>query len=308
MNRLQSLSSNPVLRSFAQGAAQSSIRSVAQFIAPSVEVPTMVGHFKKYDAKHRFKIPNTRRGVGGRATRIGFDASDATYNCQPNALDFPIDNLEKLDDGGLLNMAKYGSQLIADTAGLSHESDVITKALEAAGSGTDSNFASTSIDPVGILDAGIVAVMKAAKNGAPIKVLFGATAWLRTKNNSNVKSRLVAAKKSDVSAVTLEAFRSLLFAEPECQMSVMIEDTAAEGVDEEIEFLLDDAILIFASSDSPTTLDPSFMKTFRLMGQWMVPGSYQTEDGRGEVLKMDWSQDVQVTNSAAILRINAKNS
>lgn len=297
-----------MLRNFAQSAAQSAVKPVAQFLAPAVDVPSTVGRYKKYSAKHRFHVPETRRGMGGKATRIGFDAEDGTYNCEPHALDFPIDNLEKYEGDQLLNMAKYGATLLADVATLSHEKTVIDMAVAAAGAGTDQNFASTSFDPVGCLDEAIMATIKAAQNSAPVKILFGAQAWLRTKNNAEVKKRLVAAKKSDLSAVTLDGFRSLLFGEPECQMSIMVQDTGAEGLDESISFLLDNAILVFASNDAPTTLDASFMKTFRLMGQWMVPGSYLTEDGRGEVLKMDWSEDPKVTNSAAITRINANAS
>lgn len=309
MSRLSSLSSNPTLRTFAQGAAQSSVRAVAQFLAPAVDVPAVTGKFKKYTAKNRFKVPDTKRGVNGSAVKIGFAATDATYNCEPHALDFPIDNLEKMDDeGAVMNHIKYGATLVADVAGLDHEHTVITTALTAAGAGTDSNFTSASIDPVSVLDAAIMDVMKAAKNGAPVRVLFGATAWLRFKNNANVKARLVASKKGDVSAITLEAARSLLFAEPECMMSVMVEDTAAEGLPESINFLLDTAIIVFACSANPTTLDASFMKTFRLMGEWMKPGTYVREDGRGEVLKMDWTEDVQVTNTEAVKRINATNA
>jgi hypothetical protein len=36
----------------------------------------------------------------------------------------------------------------------------------------------------------------------------------------------------------------------------------------------------------------------------MVPGSYVREDGRAEVAKFDWSEDVRVTNSAAVVRLN----
>ncbi len=85
----------------------------------------------------------------------------------------------------------------------------------------------------------------------------------------------------------------------------MVQDTAAEGVAESISFLLDAAILIFACNGTPNTMDPSFMKTFRLMGKWMTPGSYLTEDGRDEVLKMDWYGKKVVTNSAACVRLNA---
>ena len=104
----------------------------------------------------------------------------------------------------------------------------------------------------------------------------------------------------------MDAFRSLLFGEPRCEMSLMVQDEAPEGVADDIQFLLDDEIIVFASNDSPTRLSPDFMKTFRLRGQWMRPGTYQKEDGRGEVLKMDWSEEIQITNSAAAVRINAK--
>jgi hypothetical protein len=36
----------------------------------------------------------------------------------------------------------------------------------------------------------------------------------------------------------------------------------------------------------------------------MVPGSYVREDGRAEVAKFDWSEDIAVTNSAAAVRLN----
>jgi len=88
----------------------------------------------------------------------------------------------------------------------------------------------------------------------------------------------------------------------------MIYDTAPEGKDESISFLLDSTILIFARKTAPSRRDPSFMKTFRLMNKFMVPGSYVRDDGRVEVAKFDWSEDVQVTNSAACVRLNVATS
>ena len=66
MSRLSEISSTPTLREFAQGAAQSSIMPVADFIAPTIEVPTSTGRFKVYTEKHRFHIPDTLRTLGGR--------------------------------------------------------------------------------------------------------------------------------------------------------------------------------------------------------------------------------------------------
>lgn len=292
-----------MLRNFAQGAAQSAVRPIAGFLAPTVPVPTLIGRYKEYTQKNRFRVPDTRRGLGGKAVRIGFTADDKVYDCTPHAIDFPIDNLEKLEEAQLLSITQYGATLIADVATLDHELQVVNTALSALGAGTGVDFTSDSVDPVAVLDGYIRTVMLAAKNGAPVKVLIGAGAWLDIKNNKNVKSRYIvgAGSKGGVglSKVSLEDFASLLFTEPDCQMSMLVQDTAKEGVAEAIEFVFDKKIIVFAAQDNPTTLDPSFMKTFRLDGQWMVPGSYVPEDQRGEVLKMDWSQDVRVTNTAA---------
>jgi hypothetical protein len=40
------------------------------------------------------------------------------------------------------------------------------------------------------------------------------------------------------------------------------------------------------------------------MNKFMVPGSYMRDDGRVEVAKFDWSEDVKVTNSLACVRLN----
>jgi len=102
MNRLQSIGTNPVIRNFAKDSSQASVRRVASFLAPTVEVPTLTGKYKVYDAKHRYKRPVTKRAADGSVTRLGFTASDANYNLVPHALDFPIANVETLNDEGLL--------------------------------------------------------------------------------------------------------------------------------------------------------------------------------------------------------------
>ena len=50
------------------------------------------------------------------------------------------------------------------------------------------------------------------------------------------------------------------------------------------------------------------MKTFRLMNKFMVPGSYVRDDGRVEVAKFDWSEDVKITNYSACVRLNVSAS
>lgn len=307
MSRLSSISSSPVLREYAQGAAQRAVQPVADFLAPVVNVATSTGKYKVYDEKNRFHIPDTRRAVGGRATTVSFDASDATYDCTPHALDYPVDMLEQMEAAQLENMLREGADAVAEIAALAHERDVINAALTSLGAGTDSNFTSTSVDPVDVLDDAILSVVKNARYGSlmGVGVLFGATAWKRFKNNANVRARVFMGSKSPTQSVTDQQARALLIGEPEIRTSLMVQDTAAEGVADSISFLLDTGVIVFARSASPTRRDPSFMKTFRLNGAYMVPGTYLRDDGRVEVAKFDWSEDVKVTNSTAAVRINA---
>jgi len=307
MSRLSDISASPVLKEFAQGAAQAAIMPVADFLAPTIEVPTSVGRYKKYTEKNRFRIPNTLRSIGGRATELRFDAQDETYNCEPHALDYPVDNLEKLESEDLENALREGAVAVAEVAALAHEKAVIDAALAAAGAG-DGKTWDSSADPVSDIDAAILDVIKAAKYGSlmGVGVLFGASAWVLFKNAAAVRGRFVVGngKAGGSLAVPTEAVAGNLFVgTPEIRTSYMVYDDAPVGVAESVKFVLDTSVLVFARRQAPTRRDPSFMKTFRLMGKYMVPSSYMRDDGRVEVAKFDWSEDIRVTNAAAVKRL-----
>ena len=316
MSRLSDISASPTLREYAQGAAQDAIMPVADFLAPTVEVATSVGRFKQYTEKNRFRIPNTLRTLGGRASELRFEATDATFNCEPHALDYPVDNLEQLEADGLEDMLREGVTAVAEMAALSHEATVINAALESVGAGTNKVWNATA-DPVSDVDDAILSVIKAAKYGSlmGVGVLFGATAWKIYKNQDKVRGRFVVGNGSGkatgrlgLAVPTEESAGQMFIGTPQVKTSYMIYDTAPEGKAESISFLLDSTILIFARKEAPSRRDPSFMKTFRLMNKFMVPGSYVRDDGRVEVAKFDWSEDVQVTNSTACVRLNVATS
>jgi hypothetical protein len=309
MSRLSEISASPTLREFAQGAAQSSIMPVADFIAPTVEVATSVGRFKSYTEKHRFHIPDTLRSLGGRASELRFDVTDATFNCEPHALDYPVDNLEQLEADGVENMLREGASAVAEVAALSHEKTVIDAALTAVGAGTAKTWNSAA-DPISDVDDAILSVIKAAKYGSlmGVGILFGASAWKIFKNQAAVRGRFVVGsnrgKEIGLAVPTEQSAAQMFIGTPDVRTSYMIYDANPEGKAESISFLLDTAVLIFARKAAPSRRDPSFMKTFRLMNRFMVPGSYMRDDGRVEVAKFDWSEDVKVTNSTACVRLN----
>ncbi len=303
MSKLATFSSDPILTQYSQGAAQSATSAVADFLAPTVPVATSTGRFKEYTAKSRFRIPDTRRAIGGRATQIGFTAEDKNYNCAPHALDFPVDMLEQLEGGDIINILQEGADICSQVGALAHEKSVVDAALTALGAGTALSIGGSD-DIIAQIDASVLSVIKAAKMGGfmNVGVLLGAGAWRVAKNHASVRGRLISGSKRDLANVSLEDFGSLLISKCEARVSLMCYDNAAEGLDESINFVLDGDIIVFARVAQPTRFDPSFMKTFRLRNQWMKPGTYMREDGRAEVAKFDWSEDVQVTNAAAGIR------
>ena len=303
MPSLAAITSSPMLREYAQGAAQDSIQPVAEFLAPTVPVATSIGRYKVYDEKNRFHIPNTLRGMGGRAVELTFNLKDATYNCAPHALDFPVDNLEQLEGSAMENILQEGATLIAEVAGLAHEALVLSTATGAltAQAGVGVWVTTQTEDPVNTIDNSILNVIKAAKYGSlmGVGVLFGATAFKTFKNHPLVRSRFVTAGNKAIPNITPDAASALFLGSPDTRVSYMVQDTAPEGVAANVSFLLDNAVLVFARKENPTRRDPSFMKTFRLINNFMVPSSYVRDDNRVSVAKFDWSEDVKGTNTPA---------
>ncbi len=318
MSRLSQLATSPLLQNFAVTASQSAIRPVGSFIAPLCEVPDLTFRYKVYTENNRYRVPNTKRQPGARATVLGFSATDASLTLEPNALDFPIPNAEQLSDDGLQYAIMEAQSCLADASALALENEIITIAKAAAIASpltVTSDFTSSAVDPVTILDQQILAVMKASKNGAAVKVLFGATKFQQFRDNPNVRGRFVTSNRGNggksqtatgnvgVISPTIDDVSSLLITNPECEMSMMVIDTSAPGEASAISFLLDTVCIVFAANATPNRMDPSFMKTFARMGGFFQAGSYTTEDQRDQVLKMDWTTLPVVTNTAAVAAV-----
>lgn len=308
-SRLAALAAKTTIKEYAQGAAQEAIAPVADFLAPSVEVASDVGYFKRYDSKSRFVIPDTKRAIHGRATELGFDASDATFNCKPHALDVPVDKLEQdAEEAAGVAILQEAADLGAEVGGLSHEKTVIDLAVATLTGGIAAIDFAADKDVIDQLDQKIIALIKAAGYGSLLNVglLMGPTFVRRLKNHASIRGRFTVGKK-DIVNPTLDDVLSLLITKPEAKMSSLVYDSAPAGKAQAIDFVLDDKLILFLRKAAPTRRDPSFMKTFRRRGAWMAPRMYQRDDGRVEVAALDWSEDVQVTNSAAANLLSISN-
>jgi hypothetical protein len=311
-SRLAQFSTSPLLQAFAVTASQKAIRPVGQFIAPLVEVPDLTFRYKKYSELNRFRVPNTKRSVGSPATVLSFSSDDVSQTLTPNALDFPIGNVDNLSDDGLQFAIMEGQTALADASALSLEVEIVTLAMADAALSPLSvavDFSDDLVDPIAILDDTILRVLKASKNGAPVRVLFGATKFKQFRNNKNVKSRYVVSATRGAETVGLlspqiEDVPGLLLTNSKAALSFMLSDKSAPGQAEDIRFLVDSTVLVFSCNNEPNRMDPSFMKTFTRFGGLFRSGEYLSADERDQVLKMDWTSIPVVTNSAAVAAIS----
>lgn len=308
--RLSKIANSSPVREYATGAAQSAtaLLDVANFIAPTVNVATARFDYMSYSLQNRFRIPDAFRGIGGSATQVKTGGTEVRDQLDPYALDYPLDELEMTaDDAGLTDIANERADIVAQLAALSWSKKVTDAALLSVGSGTDKSAATTGMDFVAQIDTQILAIKKASQCGelCPIRVLFGPDALLQFKNHATTIARFKGGgAKNGVVNPTAEEACALLLGNPKCMVAWNTYDAADEGATASPSFMLGTGVLIFAGSEAPTRVDPSFMKTFRLRNKWMVPGTYDREDGRGNVLKYDWYAKAIVTNSAACVRLN----
>lgn len=302
MSRLSDLAAKQTIKEYAQGAAQEGITPVGDFLAPTVEVSSYTGYFKKYDSKSRFRIPNTARAIGGRATELGFDATDSTFSCKPHALDVPVDKIEEdaIEEDGEAALQE-AADLGAEVGGLAHEKRVIDLAVATLTAGAAAIDFAADKDVIGQLDTQLIAMAKAACYGSLMNIglLFGPTFFARFKNHPSVRGRFISGGKKEIVNPSIDDILSLFITKPEARLSMMVYDKNPEGKAADIDFILDGNLIVFARKQNPTRRDPSFMKTFRRRGAWMAPRIYARDDGRAEVAALDWSEDVQVVNSAA---------
>lgn len=294
---------NATLTNYAQGIAQDRRSALADFIAPVVRVAASIGQFKKFSEKNDFLVYNTARAVGGAATRIVFDASDATYNCLPQALEIAIDDAERAasgDDQLGIEQSKVAS--VVSAAILAHEDQVFSSIKSAVSAvGGVGVWSSASNDPVAEIDAQIETI--ATNTGImPNRIVFGLGAWTKFRNHPKVVAKFPGS--AIIGVTTQQAASLLLNPGIEVRVGVLGKDSTKLGQTKSGTNVVGSEVFVFIGNDSPTVYDPSFAKTF-MAGAGGVTSvrEYRDESARSDIYAVDWARDIEVVSTACVKRI-----
>lgn len=302
-----SLAVSLTLTNFARGLSQDLTRgSLAEFLSPTVLVAAGTGQYKLFADASAFEIEDTSRPLGGDPNIINLEASDATYNCKPQALEARIDQKEREDygDGDPLGIERIKTNVLVTRAALAYESRVITgaKTLAAVGGGTGVWISAQTTDPVDEIDTQIADI--ATKTGQmPNRLAISIGVWKVLRNHPKVLARFPG---SSLVGVTTAQFAALLInPNIEIRVGTLGRNTAKQGAAKNIANMLGNELFVFTSSPGATQFDPSFMKTFRTRtGAIDSVSTYTAPNGLYDGLITKWSEDIQVTGAACARRIS----
>lgn len=291
------------LTDHARGIAQDRKSALAEFLCPSVLVGAATGKFKSFSDKNAFQVVDTSRAIGGPARRLEFEATDPDYNCTPNGLEIGIDDHERElagDGDSMLEEAKV--ETLVQTAVNSHESrafNAVAAAVPAvAGRGV---WSSADNDPVKEINEQIAAIAT-AMGMMPNRIVFGLAAWQVFRDHPKVVARQPGAQI--VGLTYAGAASMLLNPDTEIRVGILSKDSAKFGAGRNVSNIIGPEVYIFYASPTPTLFDNSFAKTFR-MGGGGVDSVTRYRDDRcsSDILKLNWSVDVQVVSSLCAKRL-----
>ncbi|MFO7534719.1 MAG: hypothetical protein R6X19_03390 [Kiritimatiellia bacterium] len=294
-----------ILRAYAMGLTQDMASALADFLAPIVPVGVATGKYKEYSDKQAFAVYNTARALGGGATRIKFEATDKSFDCTPQALEIPIDDHERdlvgVDDSAAqsdLEQAKIRTLVI--NAGLSREARVFELAATIANRAGFGGWTDPASDPIAELNS-IIELIATRCGMMPNALAFGLGAYRALVSHPKVKADCgITGSTCDPKMVVAKLLNPAI----DLRIGVLSRDTVKFGKDKSAVNVVGANVYCFIRQANPTPYDPSAMKTFvtRASGVDDVM-SYRDETANSDVYKVGWSEDVKITGTACIERL-----
>jgi len=310
MARQTSATINYILTAYAQGLSNDLLLAnrVVEALCPTVNVTGASGGYKVFSDRNSFAVYGTQRGLGGVAKRILFDATDGTFNCEPQALEVTVDQHERslADAGGnplaqqLLDQGKIKA-LVNGTA-LSHLDKivafVIANTTAVAGRG---NWSNNDIDPIDQLDEQLETLSIDVGSVSNINLVMSTGAWRALRDHPKVKARSTGVQIGGISADQLQGM--LLFP-VKVVIGAVSKVSNKEGQTVAKTSVVGANAFLTYSVPGATVYDPSAFKCFTTgSGNINAVRTYMDPSDRFDVHAVDWSEDIKKTSALAVKRL-----
>lgn len=309
MSRASSATVNYTLTNYAQGLANDLMkaRELTNILMPMVQVTGASGQYKQFSDVNSFQTYATLRGLGGKARRIEFDATDATFVCEPHALEATVDDHERELAGSagglaaqLLDQGKIKSLINSSSLSLAKRVvDFVAANTTAVGS--RGNWSNADVDPIDQIDEQLQNLMTATGGFMTPTVVLGLSAWRTLRNHPKTKARTSGVQ---VGGISLGQLAGMFFIPATPVVGMVSYNTAKPGNTVSKSQVLGDICYIQASVPNPTIYDPSPFKCFTTgVGGVESVRTYRDESSRSDVHAVDWNEVFKSTSTSSIIRL-----
>lgn len=278
------------------------VQDQANFIAskvfPRVPVQNQSDKYAMYDKGYFYRDEMKPRPLGGRPEQTGYEVTQGDYFCEEFGLEHKIDDRTRANADQPLDPDRAAMRLLTGQGLIRADRMWATQYFQTGVWGTDLQgsaspsgseflqFDQADADPIEFFDE-----QREEIGGGtgfwPNTLVLGAAAYRRIRNNPNVLDRIKYTQRALVGA---ELLASLLEVD-QVLVARAVYNTAAEGQDDNIQFIVDttSALLVYAAPE-PSLEEPTGGYTF--VWSNLIPGATNElgaviERGREELAHSD---------------------
>lgn len=300
---MKGITYNVQLTNFAHGIAPDYTKALAEIMAPQCVAPAAAGQYIKFDDDQAFRYVNTRRALGGKGARLTIDSTAPTFNCSPHSVEIAIDDFEKekVGDEGMGMLREAKTRTLVSRNALSREYRVYQAYADGttaeAGLGTWTNAAKDPIDELNT----IVIALALETGRADIHLVLAINVLQQLGKHPKVRARFPG---SPLINVTADILGKLLLIPVTIHVGLMPISLEKEGKVASKGFIGSAKVYALITQENPSPFDPSAAKTFTTrLGQVEGVNTY-IEPPFAEVLYLSWSEDIKLTGTKCVKRID----
>ncbi|CAN5545609.1 hypothetical protein BH09VER1_BH09VER1_24600 [soil metagenome] len=291
------------LTSYAHGIAPDYSSMLAELMAPQCVAPAAAGHYIKFDDDDAFRYIETRRALGGDMAMIDFPTSSPKFSCDPHALGIPTDKFEyeRVGEAGLTMLRESKIRTLVSRNALSREQRVFkayadgTTAEVGLGDWTDKD-----VDPIAELNSIVVAL--ATETGrADVHIVIGLNALEQAAKHPKVLARMPGAELASLTAEKLGKMLLIATTIHVAMIPIVLEKVGKAG---NKGIIAGSKVYALISQENPSPFDPSAAKTFTTKKGQVDGVGFVDKPPFGEVNFMAWSEDIQLTGTKCVKRID----
>lgn len=279
---------------------------IADMIFPVVDVMHQSDLYVIWSRADRLRVHDTKRSPATEAKRIEESVSSDTYYANNYALksSIPIEDFKNADPIYLDNLNTGKTELVMDGLMLDWEVRVANKVTSGSNVGSYSavgsawNDGGAGSDPLGDINT-MLDNVQFSTGKRPNRLTFGLKAWQVFRRHPDVRN-IIFGTNNGGGYPSVAQIKDLFEVE-EVMVGGAFQNTAGEGLPENLSAIWDDHVLAHYTPLSPQKERPSFAYSFR----WNQPGlpNFQVErhpydtKKKAQDLEVGYYQDEKITGS-----------